>query len=85
MKLPESLLLEYTCLFSCKPRPVNDEPQLIDLADNIPVVSAPYPIAYVMREPCCKRIQSWLESGVIQEQSSPYVSLVHCVWKAGKT
>ena len=53
----------------------------IELTDNNPVRSQPYPLPYALREDLKREIQDMLSLGIIRESNSPFASLIVIVKK----
>ena len=53
----------------------------IELTDNNPVRSRPYPLPYALRENLKREIQDMLSLGIIRESNSPFASPIVIVTK----
>ena len=74
-------LARHTEVFSNIPRKTNIIEHKIELTDNNPVRSWPYPLSYAMRKNLKRGIQDMLSLGVIRESNSPFASPIVIVKK----
>ena len=74
-------LVRYTEVFSDIPGKTNMIEHKIELTDNNPVRSRPYPLPYAMRENLKKEIEDMLSLGIIRESNSPFASPIVIVKK----
>ena len=63
-------------VFSGIPGKTNMIERKIELTDNNPVRSRPYPLPYAMRENLEKEIKDMLSLGIMRESDSPFASLI---------
>ena len=70
-------LARHTKVFSDIPGKINMVEHKIELTDNNPVWSRPYPLPYAMR----RKIQDMLSLGIIRELNSPFASPIVIVKK----
>jgi len=69
-----SVIYEYRDMFTDVPGTVNCGEHSIELIENSPVKSKPYPIPYSIREALNKEVDEMLRLGVIRESKSPFAS-----------
>ena len=69
-----SLIYEYRDIFTDVPGTVNCGEHSIDLIEDSPVKSKPYPIPYSIREALNKEVDEMLRLNVIRESKSPFAS-----------
>lgn len=75
------LLQSYSGIFSDVPGKTDVIEHTIQLTDNKPISSRPYPLPYAVRENLKEEIADMLQLGVIRESSSPYASPIVIVKK----
>ena len=74
-------LVRYTEAFSDIPGKTDMIEQKIELTDNNPVRSRPYPLPYALRENLKRKIEDMLSLGIIRESNSPFASPIVIVKK----
>ena len=74
-------LVRYAEVFSDIPGKTDVIEHKIELTDNNPVRSRPYPLPYAMRENLKREIQDMLSLGIIRESNSPFASPIVIVKK----
>ena len=70
-------------VFSDIPGKTNMIEHKIELTDNNPIKSRPYPLPYAMRKILKKEIEDMLSLGIIRESNSPFASPIVIVKKDG--
>ena len=74
-------LVRYTEVFSDIPGKTDMIEHKIEITDNNPVSSRPYPLPYAMRKNLKREIQEMLSVGIIRESNSPFASPIVIVKK----
>ena len=80
-KQVRELLLKFNDIFSDIPGQTNVTNHKIQLTNEEPVASKPYPLPYAMREEIKNEIQTMKGLGIIQDSSSPYAAPIVVVKK----
>ncbi|KAL8598062.1 hypothetical protein ACOMHN_062660 [Nucella lapillus] len=77
----QALLAEYTDVFSDLPNATTIEECRVDLTDDNPIRSKPYPVPFSQRETVKEEVEAMLKMGVIEPSVSPYASPIVLVKK----
>ena len=75
------MLKKHSSLFNKEPRIASIEEHSINLTDNDPIVTKPYPIPFKQRERLREEMKKMEEQGIIRKSNSPYASPVVIVQK----
>ena len=78
-------LVRHTEVFSDIPGKTDMIEHKIELTDNTPVRSRPFPLPYAMRENLKREIEDMLSLGIIRESNSPFASPIVIVKKKDKS
>ena len=76
-----NVLGKYNDVFTDLPGKTNLIEHRVELTENEPIRSKPYPLPYAVREELRGEIREMISLGIIRESSSPYASLVVIVKK----
>ena len=80
-----NMLKNYDDVFSDMPGSTNLVEHCIEVVNDNPVRSKPYPIPYALRETLRKEVQQMVDLGIVRASSSPYSSPVVMVGKKDGT